>query len=134
MSGVPTYLPEYADLYRIARDDEQAIFRELTMTSVRRSLFATLVIALVTSASVGLAAEQRVKVTMRDGMKIDTFFRTPEGNGPWPAVLKKGYGITTADAETFVKAGYAFVSQGERDGTCRPSGVQSSWRGTQEQQ
>ena len=93
------------------------------MTSAR-SLLVTLS---STAASLGLAAEQRVKVTMRDGMKIDTYFRTPEGNGPWPAVLKKGYGITTADAETFVKAGYAFVSQGVRKGP-DPHGISGDAR------
>lgn len=53
---------------------------------------------------------------MRDGMAIDMYSRSPVGNGSWPAALKKGYGITTADAVTFVRAGYAFVSQGARSG------------------
>jgi hypothetical protein len=83
--------------------------------------------AFVTVASSGMAAEQRVKVAIRDGAKIDTFFRTPVGNGPWPAVFKKGYGITTGDAETLVKAGCALVSQGVRSGP-DPHGISGDTR------
>jgi len=97
------------------------------MRSVSRSLLVILVVVLVTVVSLGIADEQRVKMTMRDGMAIDTYFRTPEGSGPWPAVSKKGYGITTSDAETFVKAGYAFVSQGVRSGP-DPHGISGDAR------
>ncbi len=55
-------------------------------------------------------------VRMRDGVTIETYVKTPPGNGPWPAVLKKGYRIGTGGEDTFTQAGYAFVSQGTRDG------------------
>lgn len=97
------------------------------MTSARRSLLVALVVALVTGAPPGVADEQRVKVAMRDGTKIDTFFKTPVGDVAWPAVFKKGYGITTGDAETFVKAGYALVSQGVRSGP-DPHGISGDAR------
>ena len=99
------------------------------LATARRSLLVALVVTLVTGASPGVADQQRVKVAMRDGVKIDTYFRTPVGDGPWPAVLKKGYGITIGDAETFVKAGYAFGSTTRATDRCRSSNPSVGWIG-----
>jgi len=71
--------------------------------------------------------ETSVMVPMRDGVRIGTYIRTPPGAGPWPAVLKKGYGITKGDAQTFNRAGYAFVSQGVRKGL-DPHGISGNAR------
>jgi hypothetical protein len=74
-----------------------------------------------------MAADEQVPVPMRDGVMIQTYVKTPPGKGPWPAVLKKGYGITTAEADAFNKASYAFVSQGVRDGP-DPHGISGNAR------
>ena len=66
-------------------------------------------------------------VTMRDGATIRTFVQTPAGTGPWPAVLKKGYGITKAGAERLNLAGYVFVAQGVRSGP-DPHGISGNAR------
>lgn len=71
--------------------------------------------------------ERYVSVPMRDGMVIRTYVKTPHGEGPWPAVLKKGYLIKTAQADKFVEAGYAYVSQGVRNGT-DPHGISENPR------
>lgn len=71
--------------------------------------------------------EKTVAVPMRDGLTIRTYIRTPPGAGPWPAVFKKGYGITKGGAETFNKAGYTFVSQGVRTGP-DPHGISGNAR------
>ena len=42
-------------------------------------------------------------------------------------MLKKGYGISTGGADTFNKAGYAFVSQGVRGGP-DPHGISGDAR------
>lgn len=98
------------------------------MTEPHRNTLAAIFVALAVGRSCEVvAAEQRVQVAMRDGITIETFFQTPAGNGPWPAVLKKGYGITTRDAETFNRAGYAFVSQGVRNGP-DPHGISGEAR------
>ena len=33
---------------------------------------------------------------------ITTFVKTPDGKGPWPAVFKTGYGITSGGSDTFM--------------------------------
>ncbi|MCH8150516.1 MAG: CocE/NonD family hydrolase, partial [Planctomycetes bacterium] len=77
--------------------------------------------------AVAFAAEQNTSVRMRDGVKIKTYVKTPSGKGSWPAVLKKGYGITTGGADTFIKAGYVYVSQGVRAGA-DPHGISGNAR------
>jgi len=62
------------------------------------------------------AVPENVIVHMRDGMTIKTYIKTPPGIGPWPVVLKRGYGIVTSGSDTFTQAGYAYVSQGVRSG------------------
>ena len=91
--------------------------------------FATVIVAHVLGVLQFAAAaeEKNVMVRMRDGMTIRTYIKTPSGSGPWPAVFKKGYGITTGGAETFVKAGYAYVSQGVRSGR-DPHGISGNAR------
>ncbi|MBC8872637.1 MAG: CocE/NonD family hydrolase [Planctomycetes bacterium] len=83
--------------------------------------------ALVGSSTNVFPSERNVAVAMRDGVRINTYVRTPSGDGPWPAVLKKGYGVTKSGAETFVDAGYAFVSQGVRGGP-DPHGISGNAR------
>jgi hypothetical protein len=73
------------------------------------------------------AREQTVPVRMRDEVKVETYVRTPPGFGPWPAVFKKGYGITKSGADTFNNAGYVFVSQGVRSGS-DPHGISGNAR------
>ena len=93
------------------------------MTCSTRVTPAALVVALVVGHPwTTVAKEEVVSVPMRDRVTIDTYVRTPSGNGPWPAVLKKGYGITKGGADAFTGAGYAFVSQGVRGGT-DPHGI-----------
>ena len=72
-------------------------------------------------------AQQAVPVRMRDGETIATHVETPPGAGPWPAVFKKGYRISTAGAVAFKDAGYAFVSQGVRSGP-DPNGISGDAR------
>ncbi|MHC4814500.1 MAG: CocE/NonD family hydrolase [Planctomycetota bacterium] len=71
--------------------------------------------------------EQYTMVRMRDSVTIRTYVRAPLGKGPWPAVLKKGYSITSSDADTFTKAGYVYVSQGVRAGA-DPHGISGDAR------
>ncbi len=98
------------------------------MTWTPRCALAAVVVALVVGrASIALAWEQVVTVSMRDGVTIRTYVRTPAGNGPWPAVFKKGYGITKSGADTFLGAGYAFVAQGVRSGA-DPHGISGNAR------
>ncbi len=61
------------------------------------------------------AEQENVFVRMRDGVTIETYIRTPPGNGPWPVLLKKGYRIETDGEDTITQAGYVYVSQGVRD-------------------
>ncbi len=84
-------------------------------------------LVIVSRSSIALAAERVVAVSMRDGVTIETYVRTPSGDGPWPAVLKKGYGITKGGADTFTDAGYAFVAQGVRGGA-DPHGISGNAR------
>jgi putative CocE/NonD family hydrolase len=79
------------------------------------------------SGSTVMAQEQTVEVRMRDGATIATYVETPPGDGPWPAVFKKGYGITKSGAETFNRAGYVYVSQGVRSGL-DPHGISGNAR------
>ena len=98
------------------------------MTDTSPGSIAALAVAMVISCSCfAVAAERTVTVPMRDGVTINTYVRTPAGNGPWPAVFKKGYGITKGGADTFVKAGYAYVSQGVRRGR-DPHGISGNAR------
>ena len=85
------------------------------------------VVAVLSGGSCVVAAEQTTKVVMRDGVTIATYVRTPAGSGRWPAVLKKGYGITKGGADTFVEAGYVYVSQGVRGGP-DPHGISGDAR------
>ena len=71
--------------------------------------------------------EKTVMVPMRDDVMIRTYVKTPPGTGPWPAVFKKGYGITKGGAAAFNKAGYVFVSQGVRSGA-DPHGISGDAR------
>lgn len=92
--------------------------------------FASLVIALAAMLNSGCSQdsyEQYVQVAMRDGTAIETYVKTPSGEGPWPAILKKGYSIRNEEADRFVQAGYAFVAQGVRDGR-DPHGISSRAR------
>ncbi|MHC4403059.1 MAG: CocE/NonD family hydrolase [Planctomycetota bacterium] len=96
------------------------------MTCPSRS--SALTVALVVSQScIVLAREEVVPVRTRDGVTIDTYVRTPSGASPWPAVLKKGYGITKGGADAFTAAGYVFVAQGVRGGT-DPHGISGNPR------
>jgi putative CocE/NonD family hydrolase len=98
------------------------------MKRLSRSAPATLVAALIVGQPwITLAKEEVVSVPMRGGVTIDTYVRTPSGHGPWPAVLKKGYGITKGGADVFTGAGYVFVSQGVRGGT-DPHGISGDAR------
>lgn len=90
-------------------------------------LFAVFAIVTVAYGLPSFGAERRVAVAMRDGTTIVTYYKTPAGKGPWPAVFKKGYGITTGGTDTFNKAGYAFVSQGVRRGP-DPHGISGDSR------
>ncbi|MGD8240216.1 MAG: CocE/NonD family hydrolase, partial [Armatimonadota bacterium] len=75
------------------------------------------VVALVVGFScAAAAAAENVMVAMRDGATMNTYLKTPTGEGPWPAVLKRGYGIATGGADALVDAGYVFVAQGVRSG------------------
>ena len=80
-------------------------------------------VALTASACPGAAAQQRVRVAMRDGVKLETTLWIP-GKGSYPVVLTRGYspGGLGGNASRFNRAGYAFVSQqcrgnGGNDGT-----------------
>ena len=98
------------------------------MTHTRRFARASLVSVLLVVLPIhARSAERVVSVTMRDGVTINTYVRAPSGEGPWPAVLKKGYGITKSGADTFTGAGYAFVSQGVRGGP-DPHGISGNAR------
>lgn len=98
------------------------------MTSVHLGLQVAFFVAIVVNESLVESAERRVKVAMRDGATIDTYYKTPPGKGPWPAVFKKGYGVSKgADTDTFNKAGYVYVSQGVRGGA-DPHGISGNAR------
>ena len=62
-------------------------------------------VATVKDAAVDI--EENIMVRTRDGVTIETYVKKPPGNGPWPAVLQKGYRIITGGEETFTQAGYA---------------------------
>ncbi|MCI0776519.1 MAG: CocE/NonD family hydrolase, partial [Chloroflexi bacterium] len=51
-------------------------------------------------------------VKMRDGAELATRVWLPEGGGPWPVILERGYdpGIDW-HAERFAEAGYVYVGQ-----------------------
>lgn len=99
------------------------------MQQTRLNAFAALFAALFVNCCciAAAAVEQNTMVQMRDGVTIKTYVSTPPGKGPWPAVLKKGYGITTSGADTFTKAGYVYISQGVRAGP-DPHGISGNAR------
>lgn len=91
------------------------------------TLAFTLAQLALASSSIAMAQEHTVVVRMRDGATIATYVKTPPGEGPWPVVFKKGYGITTGGAERFNEAGYVYVSQGVRSGP-DPHGISGNAR------
>ena len=90
-------------------------------------LFTLLIVLSGVGSGANADVETHVMVPMRDGVKIRTYIKTPPGAGPRPAVLKRGYSITRGDAQRFNRAGYAFVSQGVRQGS-DPHGISGNAR------
>lgn len=85
------------------------------MAQILIEVFATFILAIIIGClCIAATAAEEVMVSMRDGVTIKTYVKTPSGKGQWPAVLVKGYGITTGGADSFVNAGYAYVAQGVR--------------------
>lgn len=62
------------------------------------------------------AAQLDIMVPMRDGVKLHTLVATPEGDGPWPAVLTRTpYDLQRGnDANAYVARGYVRVVQNVR--------------------
>lgn len=80
------------------------------------TLAAIFMVISVAGTCVAADVPRNLMVPMRDGVTIRTYVKTPRGNGPWPVVLKRGYGIVTSGADTFANAGYTYVAQGVRGG------------------
>ncbi len=54
-------------------------------------------------------------VTMRDGVRLETAIWKPSGDGPFPVILTRGYGVGfPRDARRFNAAGYVYVGQSAR--------------------
>lgn len=83
-----------------------------------RILAATLLLVFTTPLLGQETVEkQLVMVPMRDDVRLATNIYLPEGDGPWPVVLTRTpYNKNGADrsAETYIKRGYALVSQDVR--------------------
>ncbi|WP_248927156.1 CocE/NonD family hydrolase [Paenibacillus hamazuiensis] len=69
---------------------------------------------------------RHVYVPMRDGMKLSTYIKLPEGSGPWPVIVSRtpypaALPVWLQRAEFWAEQGYAFVIQ-ECRGTGRSEG------------